>query len=95
MFHSKLSVVGDEVVYQRTRAGARELLSGMKSLSAVERRMLAVFTGYTPVRTVVELINAPGIPAAIEHLLKAGLIELASIPVQTVREKSDPLRTFW
>ena len=71
--------LSDEAVFQRTRLGQRELVWPSGHLSATQRRVLGVITGYTPLRVVVDLAGgASDMPESIEGLVQRGLIELAA-----------------
>jgi hypothetical protein len=73
--------LSDEAVFQRTRLGQRELVWPSGHLSATQRRVLGVVTGYTPLRVVVDLAGgASDMPESIEGLVQMGLIELATDP---------------
>jgi len=68
--------LADEAVYRRTMSGKLELLSVKSALTATERRSLAMVTGRTPLRTLLDMgIDAPDIGVAIRALVSQGLIE--------------------
>lgn len=71
----------DQAVYRRTPAGQRELLDPKSKLSAIERRLLGVVTGHTPLRVLLDMIPYhPEIAAAILALLDRRLLMLQETP---------------
>jgi len=76
MVELPINWLADEAVYRRTMSGKQELLSVTSALTATERRFLAVVTGHTPLRTLLDMgIDAPDIGAAIRGLVSRGLIQ--------------------
>lgn len=65
----------DNAVYGRTHAGQRELISPTGQLEPVERRLLAVLTGHTPLGVLARLTgNEPELAEAIGRLQDKGFI---------------------
>jgi len=73
---SKSRFLADDAVYQRTRAGQRELLVPVLPIGALTRRFLASVNGYTPLRALFDLGAPPLSGDDLLHLVEAGLIEL-------------------
>ena len=70
-------LLDDQALFRRTPAGQRELLDTRSSLTAVERKFLAVVTGHTPLRVLLEMgLDQPDIAATIMSLAGRGLIAI-------------------
>lgn len=68
--------VADDAVYGRTARGQRELVNPARGLTPWERRFLGCATGFTPLRTLLDLgLDAPEAVSGIRRLLSEGLIE--------------------
>jgi hypothetical protein len=72
-----IEYLSDDAIYRRTPAGQRELLVAAADLSPFERRFLAVVTGYTSLRVLLDMgRDGPGIGDAIMRLVEHRLIAL-------------------
>ena len=80
-------LLDDGAVYRRTDKGARELVSPSGQLSSEERRFLAIVTGHTPLRVLLDLTGGASVQAdTITALYTKGLIALEpSSPAATSR----------
>jgi hypothetical protein len=71
------TVISPETCFERTRAGQCEMLTKRVALSPVDRRLLAIVNGYTPLGSLLALIGETEVPqATISTLLDAGLIRV-------------------
>ena len=69
----------DDVVYRRTSAGQRALVQSASSLDDASRRFLAIVTGHTPLRALIDLgLDESDVRAAITSLHASALIEKQS-----------------
>ena len=79
MITDPLALLDDEAIYRRTPAGQRELTDPHSRLSTLERRLLSVVTGHTPLRVLLDLgFDAPGVGHAIVALVNRGAMKLES-----------------
>jgi hypothetical protein len=69
------TVIGPETCFERTRAGQCEMLSQRETLSPIERRLLAIVNGYTPLGDLLALLGEAEVPQdTITKLLDAGCL---------------------
>jgi hypothetical protein len=67
-----------ETCFERTRAGQCEILTQNAALGALDRRLLALVNGYTPLGDLLALLGESEVPQqTVMALLKAGLIRRA------------------
>ena len=77
MVESPTHWFADDVIYRRTQAGQRELIAGASALTPTARRFLAMVTGHTPLRVLLDMGgDDPDIGATIRDLSSRGLIKL-------------------
>jgi hypothetical protein len=70
-------LLADDAVFRRTREGQRELVSDSLRLSTFERRFLGAFTGYTPLRVLLDLgLHSSEASRTVARLVELGMIEL-------------------
>lgn len=70
-------LLDDQAVYRRTVAGQLELIDSRTRLSRLERRVLSVVTGYTPLRVLLDMgLDEQGVGEAILTLVDRKLMRL-------------------
>ena len=70
-------LLDDTAVYRRTARGQQELLVGSRGLAPTERRFLAVVTGFTQLRVLLDMgLASTDIRSVVTRLYRLGLIEL-------------------
>jgi hypothetical protein len=68
-------IVTPQLRLERTRAGQQDMLTCQASLTPMERRLMAIINGHTPLRDLLALLGETEVPqASVMTLLKAGLI---------------------
>jgi hypothetical protein len=78
-------------VLERTRAGQCETLTEDAALNPLERRLLAIVTGYTAIGDLLGLLGEADLPqTAIKKLMEAGLLRVASNTCKAL-DKTPPL----
>jgi hypothetical protein len=78
-------------VLERTRAGQCETLVEDAALTPLERRLLAISTGYTALGDLLALLGESELPeAAVRKLVGAGLLRSAKSDRKAL-DKSPPL----
>jgi hypothetical protein len=71
-------LVTADSVFERTRAGQCELLNHECSLGPIDKRLLAIVTGYTPLGDLLALLGETTCPSeSVYKLLEDGLIKIA------------------
>lgn len=77
---SRAVILSDEVIYQRSLLGQRELLRRGNS-DELTQHLLARVNGFTPLRRLLDLSSEDpsAIGRAVEKLFEAGLIEFAKL----------------
>lgn len=74
-----IDLLNDQAVYRRTMRGQQELLSACRVLTRTERRLLAVVTGLTPVRILLDMgFDATDARVGFATLIEMGLVESVS-----------------
>lgn len=70
----EVGIRGDEV-FRRTLRGQQAVLAGLPNLGDLERRLLLIVNGETPLRALSQLAPMVTQSSHVERLLNAGLIE--------------------
>jgi hypothetical protein len=80
-----------DAVLERTRSGQCETLSQSSRLSAQERRLLAILTGFTSLGDLLALLGETEVPQAVlAKLMDEGLVRVA-VP----KRKAPPSPALW
>ena len=80
------------LVLERTRSGQCETLKADANLSPLERRLLAIATGYTALGDLLGLLGETELPqTAVTKLLDAGLLR----PAKNERKALDKTPPLW
>lgn len=71
----------DEAIYGQTHKGSAMAAGGACELDTAARRLLLLVNGFTPLRSLVEMVEPAGdVRRALEHLVQHRLIELVEQP---------------
>lgn len=78
---TQLYDLSDDSVFERTALGGMSTFRQPEDLSPLERRLLLMVTGYTPIKDLMSLLNEAAPVTLVKGLLDRGLIQpsLASI----------------
>jgi hypothetical protein len=74
------TIVTPQTCLERTRAGQQDMLTCRAALTPVERRLMAIVNGHTPLRDLLALLGEAEVPqASVMTLLNAGLVRRSDV----------------
>jgi hypothetical protein len=83
--HSQ-TVIGPGTCFERTRAGQCEMLTQRAPLSPVDRRLMAIVNGYTPLGDLLPLLGETEVhQESVTKLLNAGYIRAVAVTPRKVK----------